>query len=65
LSAITCQTRMGLLAVTGMRVGEAIGVDRDDFDADHDGLLTARGAKFAKSRCTPARSAGCAAQAGR
>ena len=30
----TYRTLIGLLAVTGMRVGEAIGLDRDDFDAD-------------------------------
>lgn len=29
----TYQTLIGLLASTGMRVGEAIGLDRDDFDA--------------------------------
>lgn len=53
VSAITYQTMIGLLAVTGMRVGEAIGLDRDDFDADHDGLLTVREAKFAKTRQIP------------
>ena len=29
----TYRTLIGLLAATGMRVGEAIGLDRDDFDA--------------------------------
>ncbi|WP_280944329.1 MULTISPECIES: tyrosine-type recombinase/integrase [Mesorhizobium] len=45
----TYRTLSGLLAVTGMRVGEAIGLDRDDFDAVGGGL-TIRRAKSAKSR---------------
>jgi integrase len=48
----TYQTLIGLLAVTGMRVGEAIALDRDDFDVDH-GLLIVRRAKFGKSRELP------------
>jgi integrase len=50
--AATFRTLIALLAVTGMRVGEAIGLDRDDFDAI-DGLLTIRNAKFGKSRELP------------
>lgn len=53
LGAVTYQTLIGLLAVTGVRVGEAIGLDRDDFDSDRDGLLTVRGAKFGKTRLIP------------
>ncbi len=53
LGALTYQTLTGLLAVSGMRVGEAIGLDRDDFDADRDGLLEVRGAKFGKTRLIP------------
>ena len=53
LGAATYQTLIGLLAVTGMRVGEAIRLDRDDLDADHDGLLTVRDSKFGKSRLVP------------
>jgi integrase len=53
LGAATYQTLIGLLAVTGMRVGEAIALDRDDLDADHDGLLTVRDSKFGKSRLLP------------
>lgn len=45
----TFRTLLGLLAVTGMRIGEAVGLDRDDFDASN-GCLTVRGAKFGKSR---------------
>ena len=33
--AATYQTLIGLLAVTGMRVGEAIGLDRRDLDSEH------------------------------
>ncbi len=53
LGAATYQTLIGLLAVTGMRVGEAIRLDRDDLDADHDGLLRVRDSKFGKSRLLP------------
>jgi integrase len=48
----TYQTLIGLLAVTGMRLGEAIGVDRHDFDARH-GVLIIRQAKFNKTRELP------------
>lgn len=48
----TYRTLIGLLAATGMRVGEAIGLDRDDFDAAH-GRLTIRKGKFGKSREVP------------
>ena len=53
LRAATYATLIGLLAVTGMRVGEAIALDRDDLDLHHDGLLRVRGAKFGKSRVLP------------
>lgn len=49
LRVATYQTLIGLLAVTGMRVGEAIGLDRQDFDAAH-GVLLIRHAKFNKTR---------------
>lgn len=48
----TIKTLIGLLAVTGMRVGEAIGLDIEDFDARH-GVLTVRHGKLAKSRELP------------
>lgn len=48
----TYQTLIGLLVVTGMRVGEAIALDRDDFDAGH-GVLMVRRGKFGKSRELP------------
>ena len=52
LRATTFQTLIGLLAATGMRVGEVIGLDRADFDASS-GTLTVRDAKFGKSRLIP------------
>jgi integrase len=48
----TYRTLIGLLAVTGMRVGEAIALDRGDFDSIN-GLLTVRKGKFGKSRELP------------
>lgn len=48
----TYRTLIGLLAVTGMRVGEAIGLDRGDFDSIN-GLLIVRKGKFGKSRELP------------
>ena len=49
LQAATYQTLIGLLAVTGLRLGEAIRLDRDDLDADHQ-LLRILNSKFRKSR---------------
>ena len=49
LRAATYQTLIGLLAVSGMRVGEAIALDRGDADLDQ-GVLHVRNAKFGKSR---------------
>jgi len=48
----TFRTLLGLLMVTGMRVGEALALDRGDLDAtDH--VLTIRLTKFGKSRELP------------
>ncbi|MDA8346285.1 MAG: tyrosine-type recombinase/integrase [Thermaerobacter sp.] len=49
ISQATYATLIGLLAVTGMRAGEAIRLDRDDV-AWEQGLLTVRSTKFGKSR---------------
>jgi integrase len=46
------QALIGLLAATGMRVGEAIGLDRGDADLDN-GVLTIRSGKNGKSRLVP------------
>ncbi len=45
----TYATLIGLLAVTGMRVGEAIHLDREDVDPEH-GVLVVWSTKFGKSR---------------
>jgi integrase/recombinase XerD len=52
LRAATYQTLICLLSATGMRVGEAIRLDRADFDVDL-AALTVRGTKFGKSRQLP------------
>ena len=52
LRAATYQTLVGLLAVTGMRVGEAINLDRTDLDTASR-ALTIRHTKFDKSRELP------------
>lgn len=49
LKAATYRTLIGLLAVTGMRVGEAIRLDRNDVCWD-DAYLIVRHSKFDKSR---------------
>ncbi len=46
---------IGLLAVTGMRVGEALRLRRDDVDLDA-GVLTIIDSKFGKSRLVPIHS---------
>jgi integrase/recombinase XerD len=52
LKAATFATLIGLLAVTGLRGGEAMHLDRSDLDTAQ-GLLTVRGSKFGKSRLVP------------
>ena len=49
---LTFQTLIGLLAATGMRVGEALALDRKDID-DAQRVLTIRLSKFGKSRELP------------
>lgn len=48
----TYRVLVGLLAVTGMRIGEAIGLDRDDLDMGG-GIVTIRNGKFGKARALP------------
>lgn len=45
-------TLIGLLSATGMRPGEALGLDREDIDWER-GILTVRKGKFGKSREVP------------
>jgi integrase len=52
LRAHTYTTLFGLLAVSGMRVNEALNLDRSDVDLGH-GILTIRRTKFGKSRHVP------------
>jgi integrase/recombinase XerD len=52
LRAATFETLVGLLAVTGLRIGEALRLDRDDVDLA-DGILVIRLSKFGKSREVP------------
>ena len=55
LKACTYATLIGLIAATGMRVGEAIALDRTDSDG-RDKLLVVRESKFGKSRELPLHS---------
>src|SRR5260370_40681301 len=52
IRAATYETLIGLLSVTGMRIGEVIRLDRDDIDWDQ-GVLTVRDSKFGRSREIP------------
>jgi integrase len=52
LRQTTYRTLIGLLAVTGMRVGEVIRLDRPDLDLPA-GVVTVRNSKFGKSRELP------------
>jgi integrase len=52
LRTATYQTLIGLLTVTGMRVGEAIRLDRPDLDLAA-GIITVRQSKFGKTRLLP------------
>jgi integrase/recombinase XerD len=52
LKAATYATLLGLLAATGMRVGEALRLDRSDIDW-REGVLRIRHSKFGKSRELP------------
>jgi integrase/recombinase XerD len=52
LRAATYQTLIGLLAATGMRVGEALRLERSDIDSAK-ATITVRASKFGKSRELP------------
>ena len=52
LQAINYEHLIGLLAATGLRIGEAIRLDRDNVDLDT-GLLQVIGSKWGKSRHVP------------
>lgn len=52
LQAATYQALIGLLAVSGLRVGEAVGLDRGEVDLNAE-LLSVVNGKFGKSRQVP------------
>ncbi len=52
LRAHTYSTLFGALAVTGMRINEALNLDREDVDLV-EGILTIRRTKFGKTRLVP------------
>jgi integrase/recombinase XerD len=52
LRAATFEALIGLMATTGIRTGEAMGLDRDDADLAR-GILVIRGTKLGKSRLVP------------
>jgi integrase len=52
LRRATFTTLLGLLYVTGMRIGEALHLDRDDVDLDQQ-VIVVRNSKFNKSRELP------------
>ena len=62
LRAATYETLIGLLAASGLRIGEAIKLDRSDVDWA-DGVLLIRESKFGKSRLVPLQSSSMAALA--
>jgi integrase len=60
LRAFTYAALFGLLAVTGLRLSEALALDRDDVDIVG-GVLAVRRGKFGKSRFVPLHESACAA----
>ena len=58
LRATTCSTLFGLLAVTGLRIGECLALDHQDVDLV-DGILHVRQSKFGKSRLVPLHPSAC------
>jgi integrase len=58
LRSRTCTTVLGLLACSGLRVGEALRLDRLDLDTK-EGVLIVRQTKFNKSRIVPLDRSAC------
>ena len=52
MRGLSFQTLIGLLACTGLRIGEALRLQRKDIDWNT-GLLTVRHSKFGRSRSVP------------
>jgi integrase len=60
MRGVAFATLYGLLAATGMRVGEALALDDEDVDL-HAGILRVRWTKFGKSRFIPVHESTCRA----
>lgn len=58
LPGLSYHCLFGLLAVTGLRIGEALALTHNDVDLK-EGVITVRGAKFGKSRVVPVHSSAC------
>lgn len=52
MRGLTCSTLFGLIAVTGLRISEAVSIDPTDIDIDH-GVLRVRRGKLGKERLLP------------
>lgn len=52
MRGLTCSTLFGLIAVTGLRIGEALRLDPDDLDTER-GVLRVRHGKLGKERLLP------------
>jgi integrase/recombinase XerD len=52
MRGLTCETLFGLIAVTGLRIGEALDLDTSDLDDEH-GVLQIRNGKNGKERLLP------------
>lgn len=52
IRSLTCSTLFGLIAVTGLRISEAISLDSSDVDLEN-GVLTLRKGKLGKARLIP------------
>lgn len=52
LRGVTCETVIGLLAVTGLRIGEVLALNRGDVDLERE-LLVIRRPKFNRDRIVP------------
>lgn len=52
MRGLTCSTLFGLIAATGLRISEALGLDPGDLDADT-GVLRVRRGKLGKERLLP------------
>jgi integrase/recombinase XerD len=52
MRGLTCSTLFGLIAVTGLRISEALGLDTTDVDL-HEGVLCIRRSKLGKQRLVP------------